>query len=224
MIGGAVSWPLQHEIADRREVTFLTRPGYGEGERPVPTDFAAEAQLVLDAAGDGAHVVSQSFGFASAMQAAAKSPESVLSLTLMEPAAFSLARGVPAIEAHIAAVDAVQARHELSLEDFFVEIAAAVGVPDVPLPLTPDLILLAERWRLQPSPWYAELDPAVPAKVPTTVVTGNWSEQYEAIAAALVALGAEHRHILGFGHSVPRSPEATPMLEAIFAQYDRVAA
>lgn len=217
MTGGAASWPRQHEIAARRPVIFLTRPGYAPGERPVRTDFAAEAHMVVEAIADGAHVVSQSFGFVAAFQAAAAVPERVLSLTLMEPAAFGLARGNAAIDRHIAAVDAVMAKHELSLDDFFLELAHAIDYPGVSSPLTSDQRLLAERWRLQPSAWFAELDETVPSEVPTTVVTGGWSELFEAPAAALEALGAAHRQLVGFDHAVPQSPEATPLLETIFA-------
>jgi pimeloyl-ACP methyl ester carboxylesterase len=219
VIGGPTAWPLQQRIADRTAI-FVTRPGYGPGEQPVPTDFDTEARIVVDAIGDGAHVVSQSFGVLAAMHAAALVPERVRSLTLIEPAAYSVARGDEGIERHIRAVDGAKARHDLSLDQWWIALVDALGGPSPVPPFSPEDMMLARRWRLQPSAWEAEVDPTVAARVPTTVITGDWSADYETIARVLVEHGARHRHIVGNGHAVPKHPDTTGVLEEIFAEHD----
>jgi len=193
---GATAWP---GLSDE-EFVFVTRGGF-EGE-PERTDFAADARRVHDAVGDGAHVVAASYGGIAALQAAASG--TVRSLVLVEPAAFSLSRGLPATEAHVAAVDPVMRTWETTdAPTFAIALLTALGVPDAVAPPFP----LAEVWRLQRAPWHAELDAGVIARVPTLVITGNWNPEYEELAGRLVELGATHTHLEGHGHAAHEHPE-----------------
>jgi len=207
---GADAWP---GLVDD-DYVFITRGGFGQA--PSRTDFAADARRVLDAVGEGAHVVGASYGGIAALQAAASG--TVRSLVLIEPAAFSLSRGMPATEAHIAAVDPVMRRWEQTdAATFAVDFLTALGVPNVTRPEMPEMLLTAERWRLQRAPWDADLDPTVVARVPTLVVTGKWNPEYEELAARLVELGASHRQLEGNGHSAQEHPE----FEAVMREWWR---
>ncbi|MFM9876376.1 MAG: alpha/beta hydrolase [Rhodoglobus sp.] len=200
---GVDAWPNQ---VDWPGAVFLTRPGFGPGERPVTTDFEAEAGLVERACGSGAAVVAASYGGIAAIRAAGLAP-TVTSLVLCEPAAFSLARGRPAVGAHIAAVEPIMRRAtQLSAGEFQNEFFGALGIVDVPPPGTPDELAAAERLRLQRPPWADLLDRSVFSRVPTLVVTGHWNKEYEEVAEELVVLGAQHRRIEGFGHQPQDSP------------------
>jgi pimeloyl-ACP methyl ester carboxylesterase len=212
---GAAAWPLQVGWPD---AAFLCRPGFGPGEDPEVTDFAREAARVNDACGDGAHVVASSYGAIAALGAAALPDSGVRSLVLAEPAAFSLGRGGEAVEAHISAVDPVLRRAAtLSPEDFQVALLTAFGVPNPPVPTTPEQRLGAARLRLHRAPWDAPLDPGVVGRVPTLVVTGDWNAEYEELARALVGLGARHVQVRGFGHAVQESPAFDAILREFWS-------
>lgn len=215
---GNAAWPNQARAGLATEELFLTRPGFGDGEPAVVTDFANEARWVVDACADGAHVVAFSYGGVPALLAAAAAPQSVLSLALVEPAVFSLGRGLPGIEAHIGALEPVFRRaSEVGAAEFMVEFLTAFGVPDPAAPSTPEAVAAAERIRLQRPPWEASLDGAIIGKVPTLVVTGNWNPEYEEMAARLMELGASHRHLEGFGHSAQESPAFNDVLREFWA-------
>lgn len=213
---GAQAWPQQGLWGG---AVFLTRSGFGPGEPPAPTDFELDSQLVHDACGDGAAVVAASYGAIAAIQAASRPDSVVTSLVLCEPAAFSLARGRRAVEAHIAAVEPILSRAaELSGPDFLAGFLSALGIA-APPPETPAELERADRLRLQRAPWAAELDPAVFGRVPTLVITGRWNDEYEELAEELVTLGARHRWIEGFGHN----PQDSSLFEGVVRGFwDRV--
>jgi hypothetical protein len=51
------------------------------------------------------------------------------------------------------------------------------------------------------------------ACVPTLVVTGDWNDEYEAIAEELTVHGAEHRHLRGFGHRPQDHPDFPALVD-----------
>lgn len=72
------------------------RPGHGLSPAPGrPDDPEADGEWVAELLGDGAHLVGHSFGGLVALAAAAKRPEAVLSLTLIEPALLKIAISDP---------------------------------------------------------------------------------------------------------------------------------
>ena len=86
---------------ERDDWIFLSR-NFDGVDKPV-----VDAERILDALDRPGHVVGASYGGVGAMLAAAGSPSKVLSLVLFEPAVFSVARGRPNIEAHVAALGRV---------------------------------------------------------------------------------------------------------------------
>jgi pimeloyl-ACP methyl ester carboxylesterase len=89
---GAQTWPQQLALAERWTLHIPDRVGYGasaslsDGE-----DFDLDAELLAPALPDGAHLVGHSSGALAAMFTAARRPEAVASLALIEPPAFHLA-------------------------------------------------------------------------------------------------------------------------------------
>jgi pimeloyl-ACP methyl ester carboxylesterase len=89
---GAAAWPRQ-VAATEPGWFFLPREEAGD-------DAARDAGRVLHqlSTTSGAHVVAHSYGANAAVLAAQQDPALVRSLTLLEPACFDLARGMPAVE------------------------------------------------------------------------------------------------------------------------------
>lgn len=95
---GAAAWPRQHGLALDYDCLFLKRRGAAAA--PQPPDVEADIAVIREALGGGGHVVAHASGAVPAMLAALRAPGCVYSLTLCEPAAFSLTRDLPATTAH----------------------------------------------------------------------------------------------------------------------------
>ncbi|MCD6640501.1 MAG: hypothetical protein LT071_11390 [Nocardioides sp.] len=210
---GADGWPLQ---ASERE------PGWVFLDRAPGGDHAGrDAERIVDelrAARPG-HVVATSYGANAAVIAAQRHPELVTSLALFEPAAFDLARGKPAVEEHIAAMDPVYAvadDPDVSAREFSARFSAAMGT-EPPQMTDDELEEAVGRLRALRPPWRTGIDPDLGLPVPTMVVTGDWSALYDQTAQALVALGAAHAELPGAGHAAHKDPRATALLRRFWS-------
>jgi pimeloyl-ACP methyl ester carboxylesterase len=187
-----------------------------------------DAERVLAALGEpGGHVVAQSYGAIAALLAVARAPESVWSLLLCEPACVSVARGRPAVEAHIrslAPVFAVAEDRSVSDEEFArrfgASFASAHGAPSSDV--SPD-VLRAQGRRLRANipPWAVTVPTEVVAIVPTLVVTGGREDMYGEIASALVGAGAQHLVVPGHGHRPQDDPHALSWLTTFWSANER---
>ncbi|NOJ60347.1 alpha/beta hydrolase [Arthrobacter sp. 260] len=210
---GAAAWPTQHALASTYDCLFLRRHGFEVGADPLPTDFAADQRIVIEALGEGGHLVAHSQGAIAAMMAAVDRPDLVRSLVLVEPACLSLTTDLPATVAHRALVGELYDRREsLSDEDFLQEFVRLVFSTDARPPSTTEDRRAARRLRLQSPPWEAPLD-IVPG-VPTLIVTGGWEPLYEEIADYLAVTGARHVVSPG-GHR----PQDTPDGDALIREF-----
>jgi pimeloyl-ACP methyl ester carboxylesterase len=205
---GADAWPRQAAVAQPGWF-FLPRAG-------VTDDAVQDAERVLGwlRARGGGHVVGHSYGANAALLAAQLESSIVLSLTLLEPACFDVARGMPAVEEHIAAmtpVFAVADDTSVSGRDFSRRFAAGMGMepPDLP---EEELQASVCRLRALRPPWGVGLRPQERLPARTLVVTGGWSPLYEETAKSLVASGARHLTLEGAGHRVQDDPRATQLL------------
>lgn len=206
---GRANWPEQQSAFP--SAAYLTLSGFGEEEPAVP-DIRDWAAQILEACGGGAHVVAHSYGALPAVEAATESG-AVRSMTLMEPALYSLASGAEHVEDHIGRMSPViAAAPGLTAAEYGLAWFTAIGIPEPKAPTTAAELRSAERLRLLPAPWDIPTPTAVFAEIPTLVVTGGWNEEFEEIAAALVRLGATHRQLAGFGHRVPDHPEANSLI------------
>jgi pimeloyl-ACP methyl ester carboxylesterase len=95
-------WSAQRPLADRFQLLIPARRGYFQSPPIARGDFAVDAADIAGLLGDGAHLVAHSYGGVGALLAAAECPAAVRSLTLIEPAAFAVARGDPDVEALVA--------------------------------------------------------------------------------------------------------------------------
>ncbi|MHA7155194.1 alpha/beta fold hydrolase [Arthrobacter sp. TMN-50] len=207
---GAAAWPTQHALASTYDCLFLRRHGFEAGVEPLPTDFVEDQRIVVDALGDGGHLVAHSQGAISAMMAAVDRPDLVRSLVLVEPACLSLTTDLPATAAHRALVGQLYERSDsLSDEAFLQEFVRLVFSTEARHPATSEARRAAHRLRLQSPPWEAPLD-IVPG-VPTLIVTGGWEPLYEEIADYLAITGARHTNAPG-GHRPQDGPEGDSLI------------
>jgi len=129
--GGLDTFHEQLELEDEYRVIVVDRRGFGGSASTAadgwPTD-AEDLVALLDELGQ-AHVVGHSYGAVVALVAAARASERLLSLVVIEPPAFELARGDAAAEATTVAMKPVYERaHELSTAEFVQEWARTRGM------------------------------------------------------------------------------------------------
>ena len=91
-VGGARHFSKQAALKDRGwQIVVPDRPGHGLSRAPGrPDDAELDGEWVAEMLEGGAHLVGHSFGGAVALAAAARRPEAVYSLTLIEPAMQAL--------------------------------------------------------------------------------------------------------------------------------------
>jgi pimeloyl-ACP methyl ester carboxylesterase len=135
-VHGSFSWgldtfPAQVDLADQYRVILVDRRGFG-GSRSLdvggwPVDMQDLAALLEELG--AAHVVGQSYGAVVALLAAGLKPERVLSLVVIEPPAYDLARGDPDADATSAALKPVfDGADRLSAPEFVEAWATATGM------------------------------------------------------------------------------------------------
>jgi pimeloyl-ACP methyl ester carboxylesterase len=95
--GGAYAFARQQPLAADYRLLLPDRPGTGASPADGPEDAGRDGQLIADLLGSGAHLVGHSYGAVAAMVAAARRPEAVRSLTLIEPPVFQLAFDDPVV-------------------------------------------------------------------------------------------------------------------------------
>jgi pimeloyl-ACP methyl ester carboxylesterase len=221
-IGGARSWSEQLVLADRYRLVIPDRRGYGRSPTGAPS-FERDAVDVAELLGEGAHLVGQSYGGVASLLAAARRPAAVRTLVVCEPPAFSIARGIPAVDAIVERLSAVyEAAPSLTPEEFDGRFRAALGFPTEQVDrLDPDVRRVVGAMMRERPPWLASLPTARLARMscPKLVVSGDWSEAFHAVCDAIAnAIGAEHHVMVGFGsHGLPWAPGFNGVLQRVWA-------
>ena len=224
VLDSEMTWSEQRELADHRQLLLVDRRGFGQSPDVEGEDFEVDAADIADLLPTGAHLVGHSYGGVVSLLAAARRPDAVRSLTVVEPPAFGLVRGRSDVEAFISTVERV-VEADPSPAEFLPQFLTAVGVDPgrLPDPLPPPLVRHAAtqlhgRW-----PWEAEipLDTLAGAALPTLVVSGGHSAMFDAVCDVLEArFGAQRVVIPGAGHTVPST--GRPFNEALSAFWDQV--
>jgi pimeloyl-ACP methyl ester carboxylesterase len=193
-----LTWRKQQVLASDYELVQPDRPGFPPGPPVERVDFEADVPWLEELVRSGDHLVAQSYGAVIALLAAPQLP--LASLTVIEPPAFGVARGVPAVEAWL---DAVFALPRDDLRTYVEAFLAHVGAPlRLPEPLPPVLQQGAEAFLTERPPSEAEL-PLEPLPYPVLVVTGGHEPAFEAVGDVLeAALQAERLVLPGAGHAV----------------------
>lgn len=240
-VHGATSWgddPMagfaaQRPLAGRFRLLLVDRRGYGDspdaGER-FASDYLADADDLAELLGEGAHLVGHSYGGVGAMIAAARRPEVVRSLTLIEPGCYQAAADDPAVAAALRANRAAYANlPELTPEQWLLSATEPMGLP--PLEPTPRRLRAAATVLRERVCWEAGVPlPALRAATfPKLVIAGAWDNVPQSFreqggtplmrCAQITAerIGARHVTIPGAGHNV--HVEASEQVNALLAEF-----
>jgi pimeloyl-ACP methyl ester carboxylesterase len=95
-VHGSLGWgedtfPDQRPLADEFRLRLVDRRGFGATPVAGRVDFDRDADDVASLLDDPAHLLGQSYGGVVSLLAAARRPDAVRSLTVIEPPAFALA-------------------------------------------------------------------------------------------------------------------------------------
>ena len=172
---GDETWREQRPLGDDYRLLLIDRRGFGESRADGRVDFERDADDVAELLDDGAHLVGHSYGGVVSLLATARRPEAVRSLTLIEPPAFGVARGVEPVEELIENI----ARAAASTEDpseYRAKFLHSFGFPSERVQLQGRPLEAARASMGERPPWEAEipLDEIARAGVRVLLVQGDW--------------------------------------------------
>jgi pimeloyl-ACP methyl ester carboxylesterase len=172
---GEETWREQHPLADDYRLLLVDRRGFGASPPDGRVDFERDAGDVAALLGDGAHLVGHSYGGVVSLLAAAHRPEAVRSLVLIEPPAFGVARGDPAVEALIRNIESA-ARGTRDPSEYRAAFLRGFGFPARATPLTGQTLEAARASMTERPPWEAQipLDDLARARLRVLLVQGDW--------------------------------------------------
>ena len=204
---GEEEWQMQQPLADDGyRLLAPDRRGYGRSPSAEGEDFLLDAEDIGELMEDAAHLVGHSYGGLGAMFAAARRPEATLSLTLLEPAAFSLGQQHPPARSLTSEVQSLW-KTDLPDEQWLLRFLETVGSNPAELP--PELIAAAVPlvgvFRRGRPVWTADLPIAAlrDATFPKLVVSGGHSAGFDAMCDDVAErIGASRRVAAGAGHEV----------------------
>lgn len=225
--GGAspqTTWHGLGPLAASWTLAYVHRRGYPPSPaRPGGrSDFEVDAADVAALLGARPHVVAHSYGVLGTLLAAARAPERVRSLTLIEPPLYFVAAGDPEV-ARLERLGNAVLTHGLDTDPAdlreFLRIAGAPGVGDGPLPdEVARGVRRAHGGRL-PGEARPDLDAIRSAGVPSLVASGGHAAGLERICDGLAAaLGAERLVAPGAGHFVAAAPGFADRLDAFLTR------
>ncbi|MGW1177359.1 alpha/beta fold hydrolase [Kitasatospora sp. NPDC002543] len=174
----------QRPLADGRRLLLMDRRGYGDSPDTARSDFDVDAGDVVEVLGDatataglgGAHLVGHGNGAVSALIAAARRPDLVRSLALVQPSAFTAAARHPVVAALLDRVrdGAPGALDGVTPEQYLRASTEGLGM-DMPEPTPRRLRAVATSMGERPV-WEAEipLEPILDAALPVLVICGTW--------------------------------------------------
>jgi pimeloyl-ACP methyl ester carboxylesterase len=204
------SWSSQAPLAASFELVVPSRGGCWPNPPRLGAPFEVQAAELAELIEPGTHLVGHSYGGVLSMLAAALRVDDVASLTVLEPPLLGIARGVPAVDAEIAAHKELDAIGSDDPREYLLQFFALVGSPhDPPDPLPQRLRQAVETMRSEPHAFDLELPPELdPPPFRCLVVSGAHSASHEAVCDALAPrLRAERAVLTGAGHNIPRVGE-----------------
>ncbi len=221
VVNAELTWSAQKPLAERFDIVAPNRRGFPPGPDVERVDFEDEAVWLEQFLEPGTHLVGHSYGGVIALLAAARRPELLRSLTVIEPPAFGVARGVPAVDDFIARIGEQWTNGPRDPGEFLRGFLALVGSSTPPGDFTPELLQGARTLMVERSPAEAVIpfDELAQARFPKLVVSGGHSPAFEAVCDVLEErLGAERAVLPGAGHSVQRLGEPFNELLTSFVQ------
>ncbi len=205
---GTTAFQAQHELAARWHLCIPNRRGYGGSPRTDRVDPDVDAGDIIELLTGGAHLVGTSMGGVVAARAAARAPERVLSLTLIEPPAFANAIDVPAVAAVAQAMEDHWSKADKSDAGAFMRgFLRALGDGALrPAAFSP-ATARAARNLMTETPWLTSVPMAelAQAPFPKLLISADWSPAFNAICDRLAERWQGVRRIFpGAGHAVQR--------------------
>ena len=243
--GGPATFTGQEPLAARGwRLEVVDRPGFGSSPSRGPDDMMRDAGWLAPMLGKRAHLVGHSWGGAEALLAAARRPEAVASLTLIEPAlellllVDPLLQQEPAARASLAnrAAGLMSAQSSAQYGVFFARTLGAGADASAPNQASAAIeadpakaaalgcALLAAQ--MAPPPVLkAALETVAKAGIPLLVVSGGWSPAYVAVGEAAARLGGG-RHVIVPSHShfvqLESAPAFNDVLDGHMREAERV--
>jgi pimeloyl-ACP methyl ester carboxylesterase len=204
---GLDAWGGQKRLWERFRLVVPTRSGYPPNPPLEHIDFDDQADEIAELLEPGDHIVGHSYGGVVSLLAAARRPELLRSLTVIEPPAFAVAEDHPAVQAFVGAFQPDYPRDPKGYVEFFLPL---VGAPmRLPDPLPPAVEAGARAAIAERFPTEAEipLDELAAAPFPKLVVSGGHHPAFDAVCDVLEReLRAERAVVPGAGHAVARAP------------------
>jgi pimeloyl-ACP methyl ester carboxylesterase len=182
---GALAFSEQAPLAAEFELHIVDRRGFGHSPGGAGrVDFEPETDDLAGLLDRPMHVLGHSYGAILCMLAAARKPESVRSLGLIEPPAFGLVRGQPAVEQMIERLNAHIARGaDMTEEEYLHGFLNAWGFDLGPGPTLNRVARRSVRRSIgERTPVEADipLDALAAAPFPILVARGGWDAVPEA--------------------------------------------
>jgi pimeloyl-ACP methyl ester carboxylesterase len=205
---GLAAWAAQKPLAERFTLVVATRSGYPPNPPLERIDFEVQADEIADLLEPGDHLVGHSYGGVVSLLAAARRPELLRSLTVIEPPALGVAMDDPAVQEFAGAFAADYPKDPRGYLEFFLPLVGAAF--RAPAELPPELesgarAAIAERYPSEAEIPLAELRAA---PFPKLVVSGGHHAALDAVCDVLEReLPAERVVVPGAGHSVARTGE-----------------
>jgi pimeloyl-ACP methyl ester carboxylesterase len=220
--GGAsprTTWGALSPLSARWTLALVHRRGFPPSPPPPAgrQDFDIDANDLMPLLDPRPHVVAHSYGVLGALIAATRRPESVLSLTLIEPPLYYLVASDPEVARLEVMGDSVLT-HGLNTDTAtlreFLQLAGSPGVDEGPLPEEVAHGVRRAHGSRVPGEARPALDTLRDAGIPVLVASGNHSPALERICDALAgALNAERLIAPGAGHFVASAPDFAGRLE-----------
>jgi pimeloyl-ACP methyl ester carboxylesterase len=200
---GWLTWNAQKPLASRFTLVVPIRSGYPPNPPLERIDFEDQADELLDVLEPGDHLVGHSYGGVVSLLAA---PRIALgSLTVIEPPAFGVARGHPAVEEFLAHFDGDVPDEPRAYLEFFMSLVGSTLRPTDPLPSALEAGALATIAERSPDEAVVRFDDLAASPFPKLVVSGGHSPAFDAVCDVLEErLGAQRAVLPGAGHSIPR--------------------
>lgn len=204
--GAKVTWVRQRDLATGYKLLLMNRRGFGKSPDIERQDFQLDASDITDLLVEPSHLVGHSYGAIGALLAAARRPEAVLSLTVIEPPVFGLVRGRPDVEAYIEWVNGLLGQdlsEEEFLEEFLPTIRSSWHRKRQPLTWERRRSIRAQMRGLWP--WDAEIPVDELRRSPflKLIVSGGLSAPLNAVCDVLGrSIEAQRIALAGAGHNV----------------------
>ncbi len=176
---GALAFSEQRPLGAEFELHVVDRRGFGRSpDGAGPVEFEPETDDLAELLDRPAHLLGHSYGAIVCMLAAARRPESVRSLALVEPPAFGLVRGDPAVELMVERLDRhIRAAAGMTEEEYLRGFLGAWGFDLGTGPTLNDVARRSVRRSIgerTPLDVDIPLDALAAAPFPVLVARGGW--------------------------------------------------